>query len=65
MQLRQIFETTLRQTEGNYFYTSISSLLVDELVEKLPEGKLKTFFENNNTVDSNPLIIKYKMKFPE
>ncbi|WP_106830213.1 6-bladed beta-propeller [Parabacteroides pacaensis] len=63
--LRQIFETTIRQTEGNYFYTSISSLLVDELVEKLPEGKLKTFFQNNNTVDSNPLIIKYKMKFPQ
>lgn len=63
--LCRLFNTHICQTEGNYFYNSIPLFLVDELADKLPEGKLKTFFQNNNNADSNPLIIKYKMKFPE
>lgn len=63
--LIRIFRLPIRQIEGNYFYSSIHPIIVDEEVENLPDGKLKTFFQNNNTMDSNHLIIKYKIKFPE
>lgn len=63
--LCKIFCQAIRRTEGNYFYKSISPFLVNEFKEKLPDGKLKTFLQNNNTPDSNPVIIKYKIKFPE
>lgn len=63
--LCKLFNAPIYQTEGNCFYNIIPLYLVDELADKLPEGKLKTFLQNNNTPNSNPLIIKYKMKFPE
>lgn len=63
--LCKLFNTRICQTEGNYFYNIVPLYLVDELAKELPEGQLKTFFQNNNTADSNPPIIKYKIKFPE
>lgn len=62
--LCRLFNSRISQTEGNYFYSIIPLFLVDEVIDKLPEGKLKTFLQNNNTVESNPLIIKFKIKFP-
>ncbi|WP_077152760.1 6-bladed beta-propeller [Bacteroides bouchesdurhonensis] len=63
--LCRLFNTPIYQTEDNYFYNIIPLYIVDELADKLPEGKLKTFLQNHNTPNSNPLIIKYKIKFPE
>ena len=63
--LCRLFNTPIYQTEDNYFYNIIPLYIVDELADKLPEGKLKTFLQNHNNPNSNPLIIKYKIKFPE
>lgn len=63
--LGMLFNAYRCQTEGNYFYNVISQFKVEETAGKLPEGKLKTFLQNNNTADSNPVIIRYKIKFPQ
>lgn len=49
---------------GNRFYISPHPLLIDQVRDQLPDGILKTFFENTYD-DSNPVLISFSIKFPE
>jgi hypothetical protein len=62
--LCNIFMSPPIATDDESFYITISPGFLfkyEEQIDKLPEGKLKTFLLNTNFADMNPLLIKYSI----
>ncbi|MPM71557.1 hypothetical protein SDC9_118524 [bioreactor metagenome] len=49
---------------GNKFYISPHPFLIGQIRNQLPNGIIKTFFENTHD-DFNPVLISFSIKFPE
>lgn len=62
--LVHIFLGFPRTTNDNKFYISIDPWFIYEIRDKLPEGMIKTFFENTPE-ESNPVLISFSVRFPE
>jgi hypothetical protein len=63
--LIDIFMSQPAYASGNKFYISPSFHLINRINGNISNEKLKTFFENTDFDDSNPLIISYSINFPE
>jgi hypothetical protein len=60
--LVDIFMNAPLAADNKSFYTVIPDrLMVEETADKIPKGKLKTFLENTNFDDTNPLLIKFSI----
>ncbi|WP_298648979.1 6-bladed beta-propeller [uncultured Proteiniphilum sp.] len=62
--LVDMFFSSPKSIHGNRFYISPHPLLIDQVKDQLPDGILKTFFENTHD-DLNPVLISFSIKFPE
>ena len=62
--LIDMFFSSPKSIHGNRFYISPHPLLIDQVKDQLPDGILKTFFENTHD-DLNSVLISFSIKFPE
>jgi hypothetical protein len=60
--LTDIFMNHPLASDGKSFYAVVPGrLMKEETIDKLPDGKLKTFLENTDFDDTNPLLIKFSL----
>lgn len=62
--LKEIFMTYPKSVYGDKFYISPHPMTIENVKDGLPDGMVKTFF-NNKDFDSNPVLIAFSVKFPE
>lgn len=60
--LKEIFLSYPKAVKGNKFFTTVHPMTIENVKDKLPEGKVKSFL-NKTDIDSNPILISYSIRF--
>lgn len=62
--LKEVFLTYPKSVDGDKFYISPHPIIIENIKDNLPNGAIRTFFENTS-FDSNPVLISFSIEFPE